>query len=80
MAQIDFSSVIQQEYGTITNKEEVTIIAQMTINNIRDFTRKSRISDLDKYTGCDENEVKQSTNTYLFHLLLCMFSQYIELL
>jgi hypothetical protein len=43
-------SVKQQEYGRITNEEEVTRIAQVTIDNICDFTRKS-ISDLEKYTG-----------------------------
>ena len=49
MEQIGFMSVLQQEYGRITNKEEVTRIAQITINNLCDFTRKSIISDLDNF-------------------------------
>ena len=42
-------SVTQQEYCRITNEEEVTRIAQITINNLCDFTRKSIISDLDNF-------------------------------
>jgi hypothetical protein len=62
--QIGFTSVLQQEYGRITNKEEETTIAQITINNLCDFTRKSIISGLDKYTG-DINAIDFIASTYI---------------
>jgi hypothetical protein len=37
--------------GRITNKQEVTRISQITINNVCDFIRKSIIGDLDKFRG-----------------------------
>jgi hypothetical protein len=49
MEQIGFMSVIQQEYGRKTNKEEVTRIAHITINNLCNFTRKSIKSNLDNF-------------------------------
>jgi hypothetical protein len=51
MEQVGLTSVIQQEYGRITNKEEVSRIAQININNLYDFKRKSLINNLDKHTG-----------------------------
>jgi hypothetical protein len=46
MGQIGFTSVILQKFGGITNREEVPKIAQITINNISNFTRI--IIDLDR--------------------------------
>jgi hypothetical protein len=40
MEQIGYNMVIQQEYDKITSREEVTRVAQITINNLCDHTRK----------------------------------------
>jgi hypothetical protein len=40
MEQIGVTSVVQQECDRITTREEVTKIAQITINNLFDFSRK----------------------------------------
>jgi hypothetical protein len=55
--QISYSSFIQQEYDKITKKEEVTKIAQLTINNLSDFTRKTIICICVGYTG-SKNAIK----------------------
>ncbi len=48
-----------------------------TIDFINQEVKLKKIQEIQKdrkqSTICDENEVKQSTNTYLFHLLLWMF-------
>jgi hypothetical protein len=49
MEQIGYNSEIQQEYDKISKKEEITKIAQLTINNLCDFTRRTILSNLDKY-------------------------------
>jgi hypothetical protein len=68
MEQIGYTCVIQQEYDKITKKEEVTRIAQITINSLCDYTRSTLVNNLDKYTG-DVNAVNfiaaTKINTYL---------------
>ena len=49
--QLGFRNVVQQEYHRITKKEQVTRMAQITINNICDYTRKSILSDPEKHSG-----------------------------
>ena len=51
LEQLGYSDVIQQEYAKITKIEEVTKIAQITINNLCDYTRKIIIGNSDKYSG-----------------------------
>jgi hypothetical protein len=68
MEQIGYICDIQQEYDKITNKEEVTRIAQVTINSLCDYTRNTIVNNLDPYTG-DLNAVNfiaaTKINTYL---------------
>jgi hypothetical protein len=68
MEQIGNDCDIQQEYDKLTKKEEVTRIAQITINCLCDYTRNTKVSSLDKYTG-DVNAVNfiasTKINTYL---------------
>ena len=58
----------KNQFDKITKKEEITRVAQVTINNLCDYTRSTVVNDLDKYTG-DVNAVNfiSSTkiNTYL---------------
>ncbi len=51
MEQIGYDCDIQQEYDKITKKEEVTRVAQITINNLCDYTRNTIVYNLDKYMG-----------------------------
>jgi hypothetical protein len=48
---MSYITVIQQEYDKITKKGEVTRIAQITINNMCDFTGKTIIGNCDSYTS-----------------------------
>jgi hypothetical protein len=68
MEQIGYNCDIQQEYDKITKKEEVTRIAQLTINNLCDYTRGTIVNNLDKYT-IDVNAINfiasTKVNTYL---------------
>ena len=68
MEQMGYNCDIQQEYDKITKKEEVTRVAQITINNLCDYTRRTISNNLDKYTG-DVNAVNfiaaTKINTYL---------------
>jgi hypothetical protein len=64
-----FTSVIQQEYGRITNMEEVTRISQIKINNFSSFTRKSLIRGLDRYTG-DINAIDFIASTDMYSHLI----------
>jgi hypothetical protein len=56
MEQLGYNCDIQQEYDKITKNEEVTKVAQITINSLCDFTRSSIVDNLKKYTG-DANAV-----------------------
>jgi hypothetical protein len=68
MEQMGYKCDIQQEYDKITKIEEVTRIAQITINSICDYTRSTIVSNLDKYMR-DVNAVNfiasTKINTYL---------------
>ncbi len=68
MEQMGYKCDIQQEYDKITKKEEVTRVAQITINNLCDYTRSTITNNLDKYTN-DINAVNfiaaTRINTYL---------------
>jgi hypothetical protein len=68
MEQIGYNCDIQQECDKITKLEEVTGLAQLTINSLCDYTRSTIISNLDKYMG-DINAVNYiastKINTYL---------------
>ena len=80
MEQIGYDCDIQQEYDKITKKEEVTKVAQTTINSICDYTRATIVNNLDKYIG-DVNAVNfiaaTKINTYLLRksrkLVHCIF-------
>ena len=63
------NNVILQEYAKITKKEEVTRIAQITINNLCDYTRKVIISNYEQYTG-DINAVNYISSTKIDSFLL----------
>ncbi len=62
LEQLGYSGVIQQEYDKITKIEEVTKIAQTTINNLCDYNRKIIISKSDNYLG-DVNVVNYIAST-----------------
>jgi hypothetical protein len=68
MEQIGYNWDIQQEYDKITKIEEVTRVAQITINSLCDYTRSTIVNNLDKFTG-DVNAVNfiaaTKINTYL---------------
>jgi hypothetical protein len=68
MEQMGYNCDIQQEYDKITKLEEVTRVAQITINSLCDYTRNIVVNNLDKYTG-DVNAVNfiaaTKINTYL---------------
>ena len=68
MEQIGHDCDIQQEYDKITKLEEVTRVAQITINSLCDYTRCTIVNNLDKYIG-DVNAVNfiaaTKINTYL---------------
>jgi hypothetical protein len=68
MEQIGYNWEIQQEYDKTTKLEEVTRVAQITINSLCDYTRSTIVNNLDKYTG-DVNAVNfiasTKINTYL---------------
>jgi hypothetical protein len=68
MEQTGYHSSILQKYDKIIKKVEITKIAQITINNICDFTRSTIVNILDKYIG-DVNAVNfiaaTKINTYL---------------
>ena len=80
LEQMGYNSDIQQEYAKITNKEEVTRVAQITINNLCDFTRRSIIRNCENYKG-DTNAVNfiasTNINTFLLRenkkLLHCVY-------
>jgi hypothetical protein len=48
MEQIGYNCDIQQEYGKITKKEEVTRVAQLTIKSLCVYTRSTVVNNLDK--------------------------------
>jgi hypothetical protein len=66
MEQLVYNCDIQQEYDKITKKEEVTRVAQITINSLCDYT-STKVNNPDKYTG-DVNAVNfiaaTKINTY----------------
>jgi hypothetical protein len=68
MEQIGYNGDIQQEYDKITKLEEVTRVAQITINSLCDYTRSKILNNMDKYTD-DVNAVNfiaaTKINTYL---------------
>jgi hypothetical protein len=68
MEQIGYNCDIQQEYDKITKKEEVTRVAQITINSLCDYTRSTIVNNMEKYRG-DLNAVNfiaaTKINTYL---------------
>ncbi len=68
MKQMGYNSVTQQLYDKITEKEEVTRIAQKIINGLCDFIRKSIINHFESHTG-DIIAVNFST-TYIKTFLL----------
>jgi hypothetical protein len=48
MEQMGYNCDIQKEYDKITKKEEVTRVAQITINSLCDYTRRTIVNNLDK--------------------------------
>ena len=51
LEQLGYKDVVQQEYHSITKKEGVTRSAQITINDICDYTRESIKMDLERYVN-----------------------------
>ena len=80
MEKLGYSCDIQQEYEKVTKLEEVTRVAQITINNLCDYTRNTIIDSVDKYIG-DINAVNfiaaTKINTYLLRknrkLVQCVY-------
>ena len=69
MEQLGYRDVIQQEYDKISKKEEVTKVAQITINNLCDFNRKIIISKRENYSG-DVNTINYIASTKINTFLL----------
>ena len=51
LEQLGYKDAVQQEYHSITKKEGVTRSAQITINDICDYTRESIKMDLERYVN-----------------------------
>ena len=75
------NSSIEKEYDNITNKEEITRIAQITINNLCDHTRKTIMENIQEATN-DASAIQFIATTDISAYLLrggkrminCMFT------
>ena len=48
MEKLDYTSCVKKEYDKITNREEITRIAQITINSQCDHTRKTIMENIEE--------------------------------
>ena len=65
------STIIQQKYEKITEKEEVTGTVESTIDNLCDFTRKLIIGNRDSYTG----DINAMNFTALTKIITCLLKE-----
>jgi hypothetical protein len=65
MEQMGYNNEIEQEYDKITKREEVTKIAQLTINNLCDFTRETIKSNNNSFTWDIQSPSENWTVRYL---------------